>query len=192
MWEVFIKNKRISIIQFQGLLMKIIEALKELPLLEKRIQKQTAQIGKYASYGSHVGSAFETEAKQRTELAALVQSNNDLVNRYLSLRKVLNKTNTEVLVTIDKLTLSISEWIAFREKGGKMLIDTFQALTINNGSNDIRTVQANLNEGAQVGIVRCFDEKLKNVSINEYQEILDKIDATLEMVNATTDLVEAI
>ena len=170
--------------------MKIIDALKDLPLIEKKIIKNIELINKYASYGSHVGAAFEGESEQKKEVSSLVQANNDLVDNLLSLRKRLNITNATVEVTIEKLTYTVAEWIAFRQTGGRLLLDTYNNLNINKGSNDINTQKVNLSDGVPVAIVRCFDEKSKNNNINEIQDVLDQIDATLEKVNATTDLVD--
>lgn len=172
--------------------MKIIEALKELPILEKRIAKQYQQIRDYSSYGSHVGPTFATQEEQINQVKSLIQSNEDLVSRYLKLRRVLNKTNCAIEVTIGTETLSIIEWITMRKSAGKMMIDTYNSQSILVATQHINTKPADIASGVSVGVVRCFDEKEKNASIAAMQAILEKIDASLEMVNATTDLVEEV
>jgi hypothetical protein len=171
--------------------MKIIEALKELPLIEKKIRSNQSKIQQYASYATHVGPEFVDADQQKREVDSLVQSNKDLLSRWLNIRRVLNLTNATVQVTIEGKTLSITEWIAFRNTGGNLLISTYSSLNTSTSDNHFRIRQAEVKDG-DVGIRRMYDEKKKNEAISEVEDILDKVDSSLEMVNATTDLVEDI
>lgn len=170
--------------------MKIIEALKEMPLLEKRINSNVEQIAQYAA-GNDIGNGgfvFETAERQRQEVAGLLQSTQDLVDRRAALRRKLYITNTQVMVTIEGQTKTITEWIEYREKGAQLLINAYSALNDNRALAQIRTIQYNPEAGIKT--VRFYNESDKNAKIQEITKIKDQIDAKLEIINATTDLVE--
>ena len=169
---------------------KIIDVLKELPLIKKKIAGKVELIQKYASYGSHVGPAFKDEGEQRQEVSQLIQSASDLVDRYSKLKLALSATNNTTIVDIDGVSHTISEWMTFRNETATLNKSIYSALTTRNAENDIRNTQVNLADGQQIGIVRCFDEKSRNLNLEFTSEIHSKIDATLERINATTDMIE--
>lgn len=171
--------------------MKIIEALKELPLIEKRVQKQTTQIQEYSSYIAGQ-PAFETEEKQKKEVDALLQSNNDLVDRYENLTNRLSFTNATVTVEIEGQKRTIRGWITFKNKTALLLKNSIAALNMTNAQSNLSIIQSkgqlNLETGLQ--LKRTYKEEDKLKLQNSLQATLDKIDATLEIVNVNTDLVE--
>ena len=151
-----------------------------------------ASLKKYSSYASHVGSEFEDEKQQKIEVASLVQANKDLIKRYSKLKKALSLTNATVKVTIEGVELTISEWITFRTTAKNMHIKTLEALNTTNAGAQLNSHRANLEDGVPVSIVRCYDEKERVKNIEDVENIYNKIDATLERINATTDLVEEV
>lgn len=170
--------------------MKIIEALKELPLIDKKIQKNIAQIQQYSSEADngHMDLPFGTADEQAKEVASLVQSTNDLADRSANIRRVLSLTNATVAVEISGVTRSITEWIAYRTNGFSHQIRALQAM------ND-SIAKANLNkvgfdEEKGVRIARFYNEKDRNEKTAALEALQGQLDARLEMVNATTDLVE--
>lgn len=170
--------------------MKIIEALKELPLIEKKITKNNELLQKYSSYASHVGSDFKNEKEQLAKVNSIIQANNDLVNRYLSLKRNLTLTNATVEVEINNLKLSIVEWLAYKTTCYKLLINSFDNLNISNAEQQFNKVKPNVKEGDTMSIIKCYVEQDKLAAKEKIQDTMDKIDSTLEIVNATTDLIE--
>lgn len=167
--------------------MKIIEALKELPLLEKRINKQCEQIMEYAALGSHEESPFGTREAHRKQLESLVQSNKDLASRYEKLKLALTLTNASVKVDILGTTKTIAEWITFKSSTYRYLAKTLTSLDLVKASQRVREVKVDITEGIRVE--RMYDEQDRNRQLNNLSELFDKVDGTLEVVNATTDLV---
>lgn len=174
--------------------MKIIEALKELPLLEKRIQKNNGMIAVYASdvdtgHGAERQSlAFSTVEEQRKEVQSLVQSTNDLVKRKAELRRKLAITNATVEVKIEGVTMTIAEWIEYRQHGVKNILNALSALNDNSGRQKMQSTQFDPEKG--IKIIKFYDEKDRNEQAEKWSSIADKIDSSLEIVNATTDLIE--
>lgn len=171
--------------------MKIIEALKELPLIEKRIMSNIQKIGMYAAAvetGSNTATAFDSVATQRKELASLIQANEDLVKQRALLRRRLYITNTTVEVEINGVKKTIAEWIEYREKGFDLIERTYNALNELNAMSELRNTKVDPTVGAKV--VKFYDEAHKNKLIEDNRAIRDQLDAKLEIINATTDLVQ--
>lgn len=167
--------------------MKIVEALKELKLIEKRMAKNTQYINKYACILSTERPHFETEDAQRNEIHSLIQANNDLMARYLELKKMIEKTNLEVKVKIGDDVFALSDLLVIKRKMAKLMIGTYNAL---NDREAITKMQYARNTGEKAHIIRMFSESAKNNKLRYWDDLYNDIDSRLEIINATTDLVE--
>lgn len=172
--------------------MKIIEALKELPVLNKRISKNIEKIQQYSSDidlnkpWDQQDLPFKTPEEQQKEVDGLIQSTNDLVKRRTQLRRALAITNTKVEVTIMGETNTISEWIDLREGGMDLRIKAYGALNDNHGLGKMRSIQFDPETGVRVK--RFFDVKQRDEEVARLMLMKEGIDAQLEVINATTDL----
>jgi hypothetical protein len=174
--------------------MKIIEALKEFPLLEKRIEKNIELVQKYSSE-LDLGKAeytFGSNENQTKEVTSLLQSTDDLIARRAKLRRALAVTNAKIKVTILGKERTITEWIEYREKGCDLQVKALNALNDKTASLQLQANQGKLDLAAGVRVVRFYDEKEKNEKANKLMEEKSVIDASLEIVNATTDLTEEV
>lgn len=166
--------------------MKLIEAMKELKLIIKKMESNNEQVVKLSSILSNekplVGSSIEDQKK---EVNALIQSNEDLFDNYLKLKLAIEKTNTTTSVTINDKTLTITEWLTFRRNASEA---SRIYLLVNTSAAQGRLSRIN-NSDKTIEVLPCFDEKIINTKKMEMIDILGKIDWTLEVVNATTDLV---
>lgn len=174
--------------------MKIIEALKELPLIDKKLEKNNALIVSYAASVDagtvHNGLKFASVEEQTNQVAALIQSSEDLVARKAKIRKALAKTNATMVVAIGAKTKTITEWIEYRKGGLAALQSAYSRLKDDHVANEVRNVKFDGTQG--IKIVRHYDEANRNAKLNEILELATKIDTTLETVNATTDLIEEV
>lgn len=169
--------------------MKIIEALKNLKTIQKRMEKNCAEITQYCAYVSTENPAFETEDKQKAEVQSLIQANMDLEVEYLRLKKAIEQTNLNVSVTIGSRTYTITELISIKRVVGRLHTMTYGAL-------DPRAAVQRLNEIYRKGVdaanparvVALYKEEDKNRNLRDWQEFLDQIDGRLEVVNAETEL----
>lgn len=168
--------------------MKIIEALKELPLIKKKIEKNCESITKYASYITGLNLEFETEDKQKAAVASLVQGNLDLAKRFESLTNRLAKTNAIIIVDINGTKRTIREWITYRNVTADYIKRTYEALNTSNAQSTINKAPVNLEAG--IKLTKLYNEQYKIDALAGHQENLDKVDATLEIVNVNTDLLE--
>lgn len=167
--------------------MKLVEAMKELKLIEKKMLKNNNSIEKYSSQPSNERPYFSSESEQRKELKSLIQANKDLLDNYLSLKKKIEKTNLEVETEIDGNKYSISELLVLKRRLAKIMIESFNSMNDKNAKGNLHSMRGVDNS---IKIERFYDEKEKNEGLRKWQDFYDNIDSRLEVINATTDLVE--
>src|SRR5258705_12910319 len=80
--------------------MKMIEALKELRLLEKKIERNQEYIERYSSMISTQVPTFTTVEEQRAKVHAFIQENIDHAYRKIDLKERINYTNLMTYVTL--------------------------------------------------------------------------------------------
>lgn len=183
--------------------MKLIEALKNLKTIDKRIAKNCEQIQQYAAWVSTETPVFETEEKQRAEVAALVQSNLDLSSEHLRLTRAIAFTNLNTSVTIHGHTFTITEIIALNGKvtpdnygkkskqpgAARFRFNTYAALS---GAAAAQRMQSIYKGGIDAAnppkVILAYSEADKQKSLREWDEFVSQIDGRLEVVNAETEL----
>ena len=168
--------------------MKIVEGLKKLKVLEKRIAGNAADITKYASVLSTEKPAFETEEEQRKEVKKLIQASEDLATEFLKLKTQIEKTNLQVTATIGGRTHTLSEFLVIKRKLARMMQQTYQALNTSSAENRMHSVRFAPDQ--KVNIVQLYDETTRNEKLREWQELYEEVDSRLEVINATEDLIE--
>lgn len=167
--------------------MKLIEAMKQLKVIEKRMAKNVQQITKYASIPSNEKSPFGTEDQQKKEVRSLLQSNNDLTKEYLRLKNCIDRTNLNTTIQIDGISYTLVDLLTLKRKLANGMINTYEAL---NDSYSISKIRGIYNQDKSVTTVYLYDEEDKNNNIRKWQDLADNIESRLEVINATTDLVE--
>lgn len=171
--------------------MKIIEALKNLKTIEKRIEKNCQQIGEYAAYVSVEQPAFETEERQRQEVASLVQGNLDLAKEYLRLKTAIEFTNLNTKVSIGHRENTISELITIRRTSGKFVTMTHNSLHAAKAMQKLQQVfsrPGGVDAQNPAKVIPLYSEADKNKALREWDEFFSAIDGKLEVVNAETEL----
>ena len=169
--------------------MKIIEALKQLPLLEKRINKNISLLQEYSSdidRAEDTDLPFKTPEAQQKEVNEIMQATEDLVRRRGKIRRALAITNAQVEVEIEGITATITEWIEYRERGMNTLIKMHTALNDNTAQKKVNQGGVDLSKGLKT--LRFYDEKERNQKIQDLTITSGMIDSTLETVNAVTDI----
>ncbi|HUX08323.1 MAG TPA: hypothetical protein VMX35_13540 [Acidobacteriota bacterium] len=174
--------------------MKLIEAMKELRLIHKRMSRNTDDITMYASLPSTEKPHFGSDEEQRKEVISKVQANLDLFKRYLQLKRRIELTNLSTIIEIDAKKYSLAELLVIRgaRQGlglGEYILDTFRAMNDENAETRMRNAAPGPG-GERPHTVRFYDERKKNELLREWDDFIDKIDGKLEVVNATTDIVE--
>lgn len=172
--------------------MKLIEAMKKLKDLGIKADDLRKKVSQHCA-----ALSFETPVygeKQRETVMGWIQSHTDIMQEIARLRVAIQKTNIATLVDIDlggkKVTKSIAEWIHRRRDLAKLDLDMWSKLTdrgLKEGS--LAASQAG-GTATEVKIVRYFDPGERDAKMELYRSEPMVIDATLEVVNAVTDLIE--
>ena len=169
--------------------MKIIEGMKKLRVIEKRMEKNMESISKYSSLLNTERPYFETEDRQKQEVKSLIQANKDLMEEYLKLKKDLEFTNLVTLLELGGRKYSISELLVLKRKMAKNMINTFGSLNAKAANTRLSSARMRGEEKTPQA-VRLYKEEDKNAGLSQWQEIYDNIDSRLEVLNATEDLKE--
>ena len=171
--------------------MTIVEALKELRLIEKKMVANNVSITKYASMVSTEKPYFESEDAQKKEVKALVQSNADLLKRYLDLKTRIEKTNFSTIVKVLKEDYTITQLLTIKRRMAKAAIDTLNALNDSAGNARMQAQRyANSPEGNPPQVVRIYNEREKIEGLAKWSNLYNEIDSRLEFINATTPLMD--
>ena len=169
--------------------MKIIEALKNLKTIQKRIEKNCAEITQYCAYVSTEIPAFETEDKQKLEVNARIQANMDLESEYLRLKRAIEQTNLAVKITIAGRTYTITELISIKRVLGRYHTATYAALNPQAAMNRLNDVyRKGVDAVNPARVISLYKEEDKNKNLREWEDFMSQIDGKLEVLNAETEL----
>jgi hypothetical protein len=169
--------------------MKIIEALKKTKDLLRKFDDLKSKI---QSHAADLDCETPTYPDQRKQVAEWVQSCGDIVKEIGKLKFALQKTNVMTPVTIELggvfVTKSIAEWVLRRRELANLERTLWTSLT-DRGLKEVQNVQ--ITPASPVVPVRkrlYFDPQERDRKVELYRSEPSIIDATLETVNATTDL----
>lgn len=168
--------------------MKIIEAMKKLKVIEKRMDHNNVKIQEYASYISTEKLPFGDEETQKEEVNKLLQSNKDLMNEYLKLKQAIERTNLSIEVNLDGQVYTISELLILKRKMCQKMLMTYESLHTKHSEMRLRNASPIGGERPIVG--RLYDESTKNEGLRKWSDLYENIDSRLEVINATTDIIE--
>jgi len=171
--------------------MKLIEGMKKLKVLEKRIGRNTDRVIQYASAPSNEKPTFGDEKEQRKQVKELVQANVDLTTEYLHLKQRVDMTNLTTDVTIGKREYKLGDLLVLRRGLAKLMEKTYHALSPQYGDMRLQQMQRGaLQPGEKPPhTVRFYDETEKFEALQDWQSLQDEIEQRLEVINATTELV---
>jgi hypothetical protein len=130
---------------------------------------------------------------QRRQVAEWIQSHGDILKEILHLRVSIQRTNLATEVDIElggkHVKKSIAEWIHRRRDLAKLEQGMWALLTDRNlKEQNVQTTPG----GAvtEVRIRRYYDPAERDARVELYRTEPSVIDATLEITNAVTDLIE--
>jgi len=170
--------------------MKLVEAMKKLRIIEKRMNENTKSITQYASMLSNEKSYFVTDQDQKNKVKELIQSNTDLMKEYLWLKRCIEKTNLETEMEMDGIKYTLSELLIIKRKMGATMLHTFDSLNDQSAKERMIQFRGVASDGKTPTIVRYYLENDKIEGKRVYQNLLDNIESRLEVQNATTELIE--
>ena len=168
--------------------MKLIQAMKKCKDLAIKAEDLRGKIGNHCADLSIESPVYPD---QRRKVDEWLQGHSDILKEIMALRVAIQRTNLATEVTIElggkQVTKCIAEWIHRRRDLCELERQAWIKLT-DRGLIDqyLQTVK----DGPQteVKVRRYYDPETRDKSVELYRSEPSVIDATLEVVNATTDL----
>ena len=131
---------------------------------------------------------------QRRQVSEWIQAHSDILKEILHLRFSIQKTNLATPVSIElggkHITKSIAEWIHRRRDLAKFEMEMWSRLTDRSLKEQMVRTSPD-GPVTEVKIRRYYDPAERDQKMELYRSEPSVIDATLEVVNATTDLIES-
>jgi hypothetical protein len=168
--------------------MTLVEALKRLRTIEKKITSNNAEVTRYASGLSTRKPLFDSEDRQLQEVKSLTQSSVDLMTEYLKLKRRIDLTNLSVTIEIEGQKRTIAEWLIVKRKTADLAISIFSALDDSAANAARREDRMYPSDGKTPQVVKYYKEEVKMKELRGWQDVKAAIDGRLEVVNATTQL----
>lgn len=168
--------------------MKIIEALKKVKDLTRKASDLQQKISEHCAIMDY---ETPTYADQESQIKEWLQAHGDIILEIEKLRIAIQKTNLATDVTIEigdnKITKSIASWIHRRKDLSQLDLSCWRRLTDRN----LKEGSLNQSNGLvkEVKIKRFYDPKTRDNKLATYLSEPSQIDATLEVINAVTDLI---
>jgi hypothetical protein len=171
--------------------MKLIEGMKLIKELQEKAEDLRGKVTKHCA-----DLDFETAPypDQRTQISKWIQAHNDILKNILQLRVNIQRTNlaTSVEIEIDgeHVTKTIAEWIHRRRDLAGLELKMWQGLTDRN-LQEGKLPSSQGGEATAVKLRRYYEPAERDAKIMVYRAEPGIIDRTLEVVNATTELLVA-
>lgn len=171
--------------------MKIIEAMKRVKQNAEKISDLQNKIGVTCANLSVETPVYGNETPNK--IKEWSQGCDDLTQENIRLLTAIQRTNLNTQVTIElgmkTVTKNIAEWVWRRRSYAAVDLATWSKMTDRN----LKEGQINQSTGQplMVTIVRHYDPEKRDAMMAMYRSEPHMIDAALEVINATTDLIEA-
>jgi hypothetical protein len=169
--------------------MKIIEGLKKVKDLERKVGDLAGKVKENAAISSLDTEKYANQGQQVREWLDTIR---DTIHEISRLRCAIQTTNLAVKVDIElegkQVNKTIAAWIHRRRDLAKMECGSWAALT----DRGIKEGMVNSPTGQpiQLSIKRFYDPAERDKRIEALTQEVSLIDARLEIVNAVTDLQE--
>lgn len=170
--------------------MKIIEAMKRIKELNIKCDDLKRKV---AENSADLDFQTPVYADTRAQIREWIQSFEDSLKEIARLRVAIQRTNMATSVVVDfdgkQVTKTIAEWIHRRRDLAASQLSVWASLT----DRGLKEGQMQVPNGQPVTVVkirRYFDPLERDSKIMQYKTEPSKIDGTLEVVNAVTDLME--
>lgn len=170
--------------------MKLIEAMNELKLTEKKLQGKLAFIQRYAARPSFRDDAFSGNERKKVDEA--VQSANDLITQHEALKRNIDYTNMVTKVRVGKQDFSIHSLILNKRFLCKLKSQVYGSLNDNQAQAEVAQLRNRPgDQKVNAQVVYNYDIIDREARLNDLMELQSNIDSALQIANAKLDLQEA-
>jgi len=171
--------------------MKVIQGMKGIQALQIKAGDLRKKIQMYCSDSSIETPAYGED--QRNKIKEWLQSHSDTVKEILRLRIAIQRTNLATEVTMElggkQVKKTIAEWIHRRRDLAGAERSCWEGLTDKNIKEGYYETPGGGKQ--EVKLRRYYDPNERDKNIEMYRGEPGIIDATLEVINAVTELIES-
>lgn len=171
--------------------MKIIEAMKRVKLNNEKVADLRAKIGQNSAHLSYETPLYGD--RQRQQVSEWVQACLDISQENVRLLVSIQRTNLATSVTVElggkQVTKTIAEWVWRRRAYAEQDRATIAMLTDRSLKEGV-VPSTTGGEPQTVKIIRNYDPASRDEALLMFRAEPHLIDSALEIINATTDLVE--
>lgn len=168
--------------------MKLIQAMKLVKDLAEKAEDLRRKVARYCVDLDYETPTYENQANQ---IAEWVQSHTSIIQEIASLRVSIQRTNILTPVTIElggkQVTKTIAEWVHRRRELSQLDYAMWSGLTDRNLKEG--TVVTSSGEKKEVHLRRYYKPAERDQKLELYRSEPSLIDSTLEIVNATTEVI---
>ncbi len=179
----------------------ITEALAEIKTIAARAQKKRDGVAKYIVRDSRIRDPFQAEGGSEKWIQQERQGLSDLATRHISIRTAIQQANLSSKMTVQDMTLTVSEWLTWRREVAQSQKEFLQM--IHNSITITRTKlgqggrmvaaagmsqQVNLEKDAPIEVLVSVDEMQNLKDIEHMELVLGELDGKLSLFNATTTI----
>lgn len=170
--------------------MTITEALAEIKVTDKRIEKKRAFIGTYAMRPEQLRDPLEKDGGSVSAVAAEIQAIGDLEENKIAIRRAIQAANERTNITVGKQTRSIADWLVWRRdvapQRRHFLTEVRTGIERHRQDALKRGQQATTAENAKPGdLVVNVNEKELAEQAENLEAVLETLDGQLSLKNAT-------
>lgn len=154
--------------------MKVLEGLKKIKHLDRKIEKNRSRIRAWCSHLDNVEPQYDLEK--------LLQSTSDMILKRDHIRHMLHSTNINTTVEWRTKTYTVDELIMLRTVTLPAQISTLKLLRRHEKD------RYEVNDFPEARVVTHFDPKIRDKEIDKHELHLEELDTLLDQLNITTDL----
>ena len=154
----------------------ILQALKRIKHLDRKIKTSQERIAKWASY------IEPTEAPPQYEVKPLLQSVSDMLTERAQLRHSIHVANVLHKVTYKDREMSIDELLILRTVTVPGRVETLKLLRRKEKPYHLK------DEKGEIKVVMQYDPKERDRTVDALENEVDEIDHILDDINITLDI----
>lgn len=151
--------------------MNILQAVKKIKHLDRKIDKNNARVLKWCSH-------FNNEETQY-DVSKLLQSVSDLIEEKSKIQHALHRTNVAVMINFQGKTVSIDELIILLKVTLPAKINSLKLL---------RRREKKYGDTSDIKIVMNYNPMERDKKIDALENLVDVAEEILDNVNITTEL----
>lgn len=173
--------------------MKLIEAMNELKLTEKKLQGKLAFIQRYSARPNFRDDAFPgAGGGESKKVAEAIQSANDLIERHEKLKRDIDYTNLATKVKVGTKEYSIHSLILHKRFLCKLKTSVYNSLSDHQAQGEVATLRNRPgDQKVNAQVIYNFDIMDRDSKLSDLMDLQSNIDSALQIANAKLDLQEA-